>query len=504
MVFLFDCEEEKCDICGVIGVADAIVTCTQCKVNCEHTYCMATLLEEPPVGTWLCEECDSTSKPNKPPSAEISPLVSILSNTVKFAEQTQTAERRKLVKRNWEKMVATGKTKYISVTEAIKLSSGEKKSPGPSNVISHSRNRFPKHQPERSQLRPTVLTVKPQAHGLIDISGRKHPKVKKLTEIQTSVSSPKQSIDLVNKRTQKEMAAEIQLSHTKGRRSIRKNPPLIAPSANDSQGEIGQTAIESRTLSDLKKCDENANNDLLPDLETYSLSPSLDALWTGSFVIKEDDRRGEVNHQIQAHSPSHVRRKIYEFSKQMPKVIHVQLVPLKKFWIDFFEEYTPYERDIGLYFFPGGGERSEDYISLLESITVKNMALRIQIADVELLVFTSKLLPVNCQCWEGKNFLWGVFHNVKQDTSCLLENEVPKLSMKPWEEDNNNNNGDNKEEVDMEIDMIGGISVGREDVRVPRQPIIPRLINIKTEDQDLSIPPGFEEIYRLRVEGRQK
>ncbi|EYU43083.1 hypothetical protein MIMGU_mgv1a025295mg, partial [Erythranthe guttata] len=109
-----------------------------------------------------------------------------------------------------------------------------------------------------------------------------------------------------------------------------------------------------------------------------------------------------LNHQIQAHSPSHVRRKIYEFSKQMPKVIHVQLVPLKKFWIDFFEEYTPYERDIGLYFFPGGGERCAsvscfDYISLLESITVKNMALRIQIADVELLVFTSKLLPVNCQ-----------------------------------------------------------------------------------------------------------
>lgn len=77
----------------------------------------------------------------------------------------------------------------------------------------------------------------------------------------------------------------------------------------------------------------------------------------GSCSIQDDHSHGKKSHQIQAHPPYQVRRKIYEFSKKMPEVIHFQLVPAKKFWTDLFEEHIPDERDIGLYFIPSAKER---------------------------------------------------------------------------------------------------------------------------------------------------
>lgn len=85
------------------------------------------------------------------------------------------------------------------------------------------------------------------------------------------------------------------------------------------------------------------------------------------------------------------------------------------------------------------------------------------------------------------------------------------------------------EEVDMEVDMIGGVTIGRIDVPVQKEPPTvkykeeePKAAlaspesalktasgqtpitkiptpNIKTESPDL-IPPGFEEVYRLRIQ----
>ncbi|KAI3454724.1 hypothetical protein Pfo_011387 [Paulownia fortunei] len=552
--------EDCCDICGVIGVADALITCTQCKINCEHMYCMRTLLEEH-IDDWRCEECESSSKPKPLASCLLGELPDVpkLSNSVEGRNGSELcSESRKLLNdsrggsHDWERMVATGKTKYICVKEAIMLSSVEKKPFAPSNITCHSKPTRPKigvNKSERTLIRPKTVPLlfssqqnlasgplrqpKPQRLGNMEISERQWQQSKKLTEVQRSVSSLQPSQAPMNKHMQKEQPAEVQLPQTKARRLMK--TPLSGPSPNASpvtiSGGIGHTTIELRTCNA-----ENGNNNLLPDLEKCSRAPALDALWKGSFSIQDNHRHWELNHQIQAHPPSQVRGKICEFSKQMPEVLHFQLVPFKKFWINLFE-YIPDERDIGLYFFPSVGERSEDYISLLESISVRNLALRKQIADVELLVFTSKLLRVNCQCWEGKNFLWGVFHHLKRDTTARVDNRGLKLSVQPLHDANpGHNQVDDREEADMDIDMIGGINVGRKDVPVQKETLrgkcisfrkesvtamslpgsdkqinyvsrhifdpattVPSL-NIKMEPHD-AVPPGFEEVCRLRVQG---
>ncbi|KAL6497350.1 hypothetical protein OROGR_029279 [Orobanche gracilis] len=447
-----------CDICGDVGVPETLYTCSQCKINCEHMYCMRVPFEEHTYD-WRCEECQSPLASCR--SGEF-PRVSRLTNSVEVQniKKLMYGSRGRSVA--WEKMVATGKTKYISAKEAIMLSSGEKKTLAFANNFSRpSKTRRTENRMEILERTPIKPRNVPRGFSPKEIPASRHLAQPKFGNMENS------------------------------ERNRQKFKSL--------SGGTGRATLKQRTCNA-----ENLNNNLLPDSDECSCSPALDALWKGNFSIQADRGHGGLNHQIQAHPPSKVRRKIYEFSKKMPQVLHFQLVPVKEFWINFFKDFLPDEKDIGLYFFPGAGERSEDYISLLESIRVKNLALRIQIADVELLVFTSKLLPVNRQYWQGKNFLWGVFRRLKQDTSVGLNNEGLVLSDRP---------SDGSEEADMDIDMMGGICVGRVDIPVnKREPLREKRVGFEHDPVTAAnkassicstdpVPPGFEEVYRQRVLG---
>ncbi|KAL3637941.1 hypothetical protein CASFOL_018389 [Castilleja foliolosa] len=425
---------------------------------------------------WRCEECESSSKQNSPayrPTEEL-PCLSKLTNSMEVRSSGEL-DSKKLRNGSWEKKVATGKTKYITANEAIKLFSGENKSLAPANVTQRSKSQRAEVGVkifERTPIKPRNIPPgfpasghspqpKPQRLGNMEIQERARPKLKTLSEVHQSMSTPK---------------------------------PSQAPRKEHMQEEqpIGGTV---RTTTELRASNaENVNNNLLADFDGSPCLPALDALWNGNFCIKDDHRPGELYHQIRAHPPSNVRRKIYEFSKKMPEVLDFQFVQLKDIWNNLFMEFSPDERDVGLYFFPSVRERSEGYISLLESISVKNLALRKQIADVELLIFTSELLPVNFQRLEGKSFLWGLFHHLKQHTNSRPSDQA-----------------EDRKETDMDIDMIGGIEVGIKDAQVKRAPLREKKVRFKEDcvtaaaaaakfkmDTDHLVPPGFEDVHRLR------
>ncbi|XVE54701.1 hypothetical protein DITRI_Ditri03aG0103100 [Diplodiscus trichospermus] len=52
-------QDDPCDICGDVGFAEDIVTCFQCKIAKEHSYCMQEVLLTIPE-IWFCEECQSS------------------------------------------------------------------------------------------------------------------------------------------------------------------------------------------------------------------------------------------------------------------------------------------------------------------------------------------------------------------------------------------------------------------------------------------------------------
>ncbi|KAG8379255.1 hypothetical protein BUALT_Bualt07G0069600 [Buddleja alternifolia] len=482
-------KEECCDICGDVGVADAIITCSQCKINCEHIYCMRTPLEGDP-DDWRCEICESTSKPKPLPSSSLTGGASKLTNPVEVSKGTVLpAERKKLLHGSkkssihWEKKVETGKTKYISVKDAIKLSSGEKNSVAPLKIGCHQKSPQPKSRLNIAGRTPMRTTTVPmnfssQRLGNMDISKGQPHQSKQLTKAQRSLSSLQPSEAPVNKHVQKGHPTEVKLPQTKAKSLIKAPPSSYAPPVTISgKRPYFIKGGNKCTTTELETCNAtNVNNNFLPDFS---------ASWMGCFSIQDDLIHGKLNYQIQALPPSQVRKKVYEFSKKMPKILHFQLVPVKKLWINLFRDYFPDRRDIGLYFVPSDRVRCEDYFNLLESISKKNMALRKQIDDVELLVFTSKLLPVDCQCLGGKYFLWGLFHRVRRD----LDTMGLKLSVQSSEDAN-------CEEVDMDIDMIGGVDVGRTDVPVQRE-LLREKQHVKPENSPTSKADnlGFKKRY---------
>ncbi|EPS67045.1 hypothetical protein M569_07731 [Genlisea aurea] len=141
--------------------------------------------------------------------------------------------------------------------------------------------------------------------------------------------------------------------------------------------------------------------------ESKAYAPASSVLWMGSFFVEG------LNLRMEARPPSEVLQKICDLSSKIPQVLRFQQVPCEEIWNQFFRDCDVDARDVGLYFFPAEESRV-CYSSLVNALASKKLALRnaASSSDVELCVFTSKLLPENLQRegWKGKCFLWGVFH----------------------------------------------------------------------------------------------
>ncbi|XP_041997872.1 uncharacterized protein LOC121747816 isoform X1 [Salvia splendens] len=494
---------ECCDICGDIGVADALITCRICKRNTEHMYCMKFFLEEH-VNDWHCEECMSgvhnPSVVNK--SGELP------------AESRKLPNESRVGVGDWEKIVATGKTKYLTVEEAIKLPLGQKL----------PYNAFHKRTPRRnsvkykfdSTIRPRFIdfsslqnitpgpfrSLKPQRPANVEIHRKPN-----LTAGFRSPSSLRPSEALKDTNLVKEQPNNVQLPVTT--RAVKQSSlPSEKTSPRAISGGDGHDNAIDRSTSGA----ENTSEIYLLDSEKDLRVPALEASWKGSFRILDDNAQKEINHLVRAYPPLQVYKKIFDISKKMPQVLHFELVPSKPILNNLFNDYIPDRSDIGLYFFPGAGESSEEgNIFLADQIISTNYALRKQIADVELLVFSSKLLHANCQSWQGKHFLWGVFRRLKPNATTCSEDRVLEPTVQPSDGVNHDQGHvHDGGEVDMEIDKI--------DVPVNKKPTaslawpesvapgltvapvakIPSPI-VKVESHDL-IPPGFEEVYRMRIQ----
>ncbi|KZV56543.1 hypothetical protein F511_16142 [Dorcoceras hygrometricum] len=414
---------------------------------------MRTYLLEYP-DDWRCEECGPTSKltfsvlANCEPSA---PTFSQLANCSEVYKGTaQPLKNRKFLNESKggpfkrEKKVATRKTKYLSINDVMKLSSGSVKYSSCSKVTCQSSTSQPPIREENFACRGKILHV-------IIAKAKWHPAF--------SSSCTKTFSEGATCRT------------------------YVDP----KKGGRGPSAVEkSNNFSEI------VSNNLLHNCGKCSTAPAMDALWKGRFSICEVLEDGALNCIIQAHPPSKVRRKIYDFSKIMPGVLQFQLVPCEKFWISLFCEHHPDSSDIGLYFFPGDGERAVNYASLLESLGLKKLALRIQIDDVELVVFTSALLPMDCQHWNGKYFLWGVFHHLKRDTTLrcpvdMNEGDCSEKDCKNRKEDSSTATPLPRchPEMDSDSRLLSSLAgVHSSDVKVG-----------PPDD----FPPGFDEEYCRRV-----
>ncbi|KAK1374249.1 hypothetical protein POM88_030442 [Heracleum sosnowskyi] len=197
---------------------------------------------------------------------------------------------------------------------------------------------------------------------------------------------------------------------------------------------------------------------------TFPTNCSTDASWMITFRLK-DERTTSI--YLGAHPASHAPAKLKQFSEEMPKVLEFECCSYEDFLRTVFKGCDPDEEDIGLYFFPDNVNRSDEYSFLLEQLSGQ-FFLRSCIDEVDLLLFSSKVLQKDNSEWYKHDFLWGMFRHCHGKLRSAMEGTVVE---------------------DMEIDMLGGNIVGTVDVVIPKQSLDSNSAKIPRDFDLNDVPP---------------
>lgn len=453
---------DPCDICGDIGVFEAIMTCCDCKISRQHLYCMRVVTTEAPQ-FWLCEECErkklfspkSSAKEqiHEPSKQKVPNLIPKNTRVLKCPNKNAFASRFNFK----EKRVNTGRTKYISCEEAVKLSSGANKSPSKNafgSKYSSSKSMAPPREKSLSKIygdnkfethsqQPVVqkssgvkekndfLSPLKRVDDTESIKSKKSSR--RVERTNTEFLSPKSSQKLEKTNTQaskkieksevpitkEEADMEVTKSTKKDKKTntkesimrgkIEVSPPTIEESdikVSKSPKKVEESEMKTGGEND---ADVEAGSCGEPNLTTgathHTSIPAFHSYWKGTFYLPKEYEN--LNAAFKAHPPSCVLKKVYDTIKKMPDNIKFELIPIHEIW-DIFQGYCPDRDDIGVYFFPRFKNRFDECTSLMDFLWSKNMVMKSHVDEVELLVFHSRLL-LNSQEFEGNYFLWGVF-----------------------------------------------------------------------------------------------
>ncbi|XVF51976.1 hypothetical protein PTKIN_Ptkin04bG0227700 [Pterospermum kingtungense] len=136
----------------------------------------------------------------------------------------------------------------------------------------------------------------------------------------------------------------------------------------------------------------------------------LDNIWQGKFEIQRSWGLPCTCDRMQAHLSTYASSKVHEVVHKLPQKLLLEEVPRLSMWPTQFMKSHPTEDDITLYFFAKDADSYErSYKNLLDRMIKNDLSLKQNFGEVELLIFSSNLLPEKSQRWNKLQFLWGVF-----------------------------------------------------------------------------------------------
>ncbi|PKI47746.1 hypothetical protein CRG98_031879 [Punica granatum] len=125
--------------------------------------------------------------------------------------------------------------------------------------------------------------------------------------------------------------------------------------------------------------------------------------WTGQFEFSASVIPAKRSGTFKAYFPVRVHRTAYEYSGFIPEVFPVELIPKCELRDSKIFRRIPDFHNAALLFYPDGS--SEDYGYLCDLMNNQDYVIRGSVwDDVELLIFTSKHLPVDTQCMLSLNY----------------------------------------------------------------------------------------------------
>ncbi|GAV86449.1 hypothetical protein CFOL_v3_29879 [Cephalotus follicularis] len=414
---------KTCDLCGDVGFEEHIVTCNQCTAR-EHIYCTrynSLIIPH----TWYCYECCLVSaklgsKDTFPDASESNPIngINLESKECKNSESLLGGEEpthAPIPVRNdtfsEEKAWEIPENKEIGNEESL-LGEGEQP-----HALNHARKN--ESSTERAkEILQNKETENEQSfldEGEQTIASDNARKNASEARAQEGTANALSTFSVTLKPAPNHSGGDG--SKARARQAMgralptslltAKSPCPFQRSGDKFHGDakLKSSGVQERHLS----------YNLLHYEKYPSNRPKLEATWNGCFKIHHMIAPDKIFSGFRAHLPCKFDRKVYDFSKQMPKILQFKLIRRTDIWEEIFQHDCAFGYNISLYFFPGNFNRAKHiYVHLLRFIEMQDMVMKCCLEGVELFVFTSKQL---CYAEELKwaPFFWGVFRAVKEN-----------------------------------------------------------------------------------------
>ncbi|KAG0528851.1 hypothetical protein BDA96_05G048200 [Sorghum bicolor] len=198
---------------------------------------------------------------------------------------------------------------------------------------------------------------------------------------------------------------------TKQRRSAENSEEAMSPgNSNNQLANDHMKARKPRRANKEKKapvvnasvpCTQNDAARLASDQQSFICTRPIDRpYWTGIMKI------GQEYISLTAHLSNQACKEVQELSLSLPALMKVTKHSKLKAWPGRWKASEPTAECIGLYFF---SDNMRELDQLVHYLADHSLVLKYVVGFAKLLIFPSVFLPEQCQTFQGKHYLWGVF-----------------------------------------------------------------------------------------------
>ncbi|KAJ9166781.1 hypothetical protein P3X46_021484 [Hevea brasiliensis] len=467
-----------CQKCGDRGWTELLIFCRACQAYAVHRYCLDVLpatFDE--YAEWLCEDCE--------PKVATSSFLDKLSPFQVSENDTESFESVKVKKRNHvnklkkkskrkvkscskSRVLERRKTSFLHLNEVLCSKNSEKDQEfARQNGMDECGLDEAVESLKRKNCRPNVVDLqllemncckdgkKDEKHGRKHDFNESsfHEEAECLKINNSSVTIPlevnypepgeiEQKIERWNGLGEDCFSGEAERPNGLGKSSFNgegdspktKNTQLARCDSHPLEMDCFKDGEKDLKLRRLNNLDEGSscevaepcrtNNSQLvvsyiPNIVVHA-QPIKDPIWRGSLSLLEKKFGTVVG--LVAHVSSIACPKASEEAKSLPTLLSPELLPRAAVWPKGFEKSGPNDDSIALYFFPDSERNEKVFDSLVNEMISQELAMRVDVQNAELLIFTSRILPMEFWRFQAKFYLWGVFKGKRTSKAAVDDN----------------------------------------------------------------------------------
>ncbi|CDP04750.1 unnamed protein product [Coffea canephora] len=397
-----------CLTCGDKGDEGLLIYCINCQDSAAHFYCLDDFSSTDDQSGWKCWDCapriykvDSFRKSERI-SMRIDRAIDVRMKLEKKLYSRSSLAGRKFVATN-HGMVETPQLSGDSSSPVLCMKNSSDSNDGNIELRDYDRlkERFDKVEAESLPFTSNIhdsgfSSPKRINYGMTETAQLEDDSstlIDRITNVHSFAELPRNE-ELRNRRRRRRLMIDDSCS------SEEDNPINVKESSLAFQGYVEHVGPLNTSNGQLSS---------QPHRQLFARS-LMNPIWRGSFSITRE--KNQTNLGILAHLSRKACSKVSDIAIMLPPELVAEVLAKRRVWPKSFQNVPPTDGSIDLFFFPEYERDEKVYDGLLDDMIEGDNALKVMMKDLELLIFSSRELPLEHWRFQQKYYLWGVFQKV--------------------------------------------------------------------------------------------